>query len=94
VAERNKIQDEQKLLLIQSVSKLQKKLKISPTMEEKMLETENRAAVQPLDKPISVTKVAPVATVPTKSKVTASSDKKSLDRTDVLKDAINKFNKN
>ena len=91
--ERNKKLDVQKQQIIQSVSTLQKKMKISPTLEESMQVTTNSVAVQPLNNLVATAKVTPAAAAPVKAMAVAEPVKKPADRIDVLKDAINKFNK-
>ncbi len=91
--ERNKILDEQKLQIIQSVSKLQKKIKISPTLEESMQVTVNSVAVQPLNNLVAAAKVTPAGAAPAIEMAVTEPEKKPADRINVLKDAINKFNK-
>jgi exosome complex RNA-binding protein Rrp42 (RNase PH superfamily) len=91
--ERNKKLDVQKQQIIQSVSTLQKKMKISPTLEESMPVTINTVAVQPLNNLVATAKVTPAAPAPVKAMAGAEHVTKPADRIEVLKDAINKFNK-
>ncbi|MGV8935199.1 MAG: hypothetical protein ACOH1I_11270 [Gallionellaceae bacterium] len=91
--ERNKKLDVQKQQIIQSVSTLQKKMKISPTLEESMQVTINTVAVQSLNNLVATAKVTPAAPAPVKAMAGAEHVTKPADRIEVLKDAINKFNK-
>lgn len=88
----NKKLDGQELQIIQSVSKLQKKMKISPTLEEQMQVTASSVTVQPSNMPTAAAKVTTPVSAPAKTIAPTSSAEKSVGRIDVLRDAINKFN--
>lgn len=83
-------QDERVSQIIPSVSKLQAKMKISPTLEQQMHQP--LAAFVPAD--ASATPVAfKTAAEPVQAAVLADTEKKPGDRMQVLKESIEKFNK-
>lgn len=90
-AENNK-QDERAAQIIQNVSKLQVKMKISPTLEEQLYQAASAAAVTPL---VVNAASVPVAAVPVAATagVSTGADKKPGAQVQILKEAINKFNK-
>ncbi len=93
-----KKQDERMTLIIQSVSKLQVKMKVSPTLAEQIHPVVSRSMIQPViapavTVPVPVPVPVPAASAPTKSLLPSGAHKKSDDQIDKLKDAINKFNK-
>ena len=87
-----KKQNEQMAKIIQGVSNLQAKMKVSPTLEEQL-----QQPVAPLVLSPAVATVAAVsaksATVPATAAVTTGANKKSGDQGKVLKEAVDKFNK-
>lgn len=96
-----KKQDEQMAKIIQGVSKLQVKMKVSPTLEEQMQQPVASAAVTPL---IATATAAPAlanatavpakaVTAPATAAVTTGTSKKPGTQVQVLKEAIDKFNK-
>ena len=78
-----KKQNERTMQIIQSVSKLQLKVKISPTLEEQMYPPVSSSVVQP----------AIASTAAAKTIVLSGKDNKQGDRMDVLKGAVEKLNK-
>lgn len=88
----NKKQDERVAAIIQNISKLQVKMKISPTLEEQLLQPASASAVTPL---VANAASAPVAAVPVPATaaVSTGADKKPGAQVQILKEAINKFNK-
>lgn len=85
-------QDERAMQIVQSVSKLQVKVKISPTLEEQLLQPASASAVTPL---VANAASAPVAAVPVPATaaISTGADKKPGAQVQILKQAINKFNK-
>jgi len=94
--EARKIQDERTTKIIQNVSKLQSKLKVSPTLEDQL----HQAAIISIVPPVVAVPVVPVkagASVEKNSKpvtasVSASAEKNSAGQMHTLKEAIKKFN--
>jgi hypothetical protein len=92
--ERKKL-DERLAKIIQAISQLQAKAKVSPTLEEQLNQPAAKAAVLP---PSATSIVPAVATAspaapPGKAVVKTSPEKKTGEQATVLKDAIDKFNK-
>lgn len=83
--EANKKRDEQVAAIIQNISKLQVKMKISPTLEEQLQQPASASAVTPF--------VASAAPIPAKADVETGADKQPGAQLQILKEAINKFNK-
>jgi hypothetical protein len=83
-------QDERVTQIIPSVSRLQAKMKISPTLEEQMHQP--AAAVAPADASATTPAVKTTAE-PLKAAVLPAIEKKPGDRMSVLKESIEKFNK-
>jgi DNA-binding protein H-NS len=90
--EENKKQDERLTPVIQSISKLQVKMKISPTLEEQLHQPASAAAATPFAASAVSVPAAAVA-VPAKADVATGADKKPGAQVQILKEAINKFNK-
>ncbi len=89
-------QDERMTLIIQSVSKLQVKMKVTPTLEEQIHPVVRSSVIQPIIAPApaaTAQAAVPTASAPVKAPVLSGVDKKSSSQIDILKDAINKFNK-
>ena len=93
--QKNKVMDEQERQIIRSVSKLQNKMKVSPTLEEELHPIVKGEMVQPAATTTATAVPVPPVTASThiKDKTPAGTDKKTGYRIDALKDAINKFNK-
>jgi len=90
----NKKQDERLIPVIQSISKLQVKMKISPTLEEQLHQPASAAAsAPPLLAASAVSAPAAAVAVPAKADVATGADKKPGAQVQILKEAINKFNK-
>jgi len=83
-------QDERVTQIIPSVSRLQIKMKISPTLEQQMHQAS--VAVAPADAS-ATTAAVNTAAEPAKAAAVASAEKKPGDRMQVLKESIEKFNK-
>ena len=84
--EERKKQDEQLAKIIQNITPLQVKLKISPTLEEQLRQAASAATV--------ATALPVVASsVPAASAVTTTAEKKLSPKVKVMKDAIDKYNK-
>ncbi len=80
----NKKQDDRVTKIIQNVTPLQVKLKISPTLEEQLRQAVTVSAVAP----------AAVSSVPAASAVATTATKQPLPQVKVMKEAIDKYNKN
>lgn len=104
--EERKKQDARMMQIIQSVSKLQVKMKISPTLEEQLHQPVSRSEVTPsvvAVPAVSITSPAATSTVsampgkaasaPAQANVSTGTDKKHGTQVQVLKEAIEKFNK-
>jgi|GEM_PF-6099284 hypothetical protein len=78
--EERKKQEERLAKIVQNITPLQLKLKISPTLEEQLRQT------------VAVSAVMPTATSSTTATVTA--EKKPSSQVQVMKEAIDKYNKN
>ena len=89
----NKKQDERLTPVIQSISKLQVKMKISPTLEEQLHQPASAAAAAPPLAASAVSAPAAAVAVPAKADVATGADKKPGAQAQILKEAINKFNK-
>ena len=89
----NKKQDERLTPVIQSISKLQVKMKISPTLEEQLHQPASAAAAAPPLATSAVSAPAAAVAVPAKADVATGADKKPGAQAQILKEAINKFNK-
>jgi hypothetical protein len=87
----NKKQDERVMKIIQNVTPLQVKLKISPTLEEQLRQAEATSAVAPAIAS-SVTAASAASSVAAASAV--ANAKHSLPQVKVMKEAIEKYNKN
>lgn len=87
-----KKQNEQMATIIQGVSKLQAKMKVSPTLEEQLHQP---VAALVLTPPVATVAAVPAksATVPATAAVITGANKKPGDQGQVLKEAIDKFNK-
>ena len=88
--EERKMQDVRMTQVIQNLSKLQAKMKISPTLDEQMHQP--AAAVAPADASATTPAVKTTAE-PLKAAVLPATEKKPGDRMSVLKESIEKFNK-
>jgi uncharacterized protein YoxC len=80
----NKKQDERVTKIIQNIIPLQVKLKIFPTLEEQLRQAAATSAVPP----------AAASSVPAASAVAATAAKQLLPQVKVMKEAIDKYNKN
>jgi hypothetical protein len=89
----NKKQDERVMKIIQNVTPLQVKLKISPTLEEQLRQAEATSAVAPAIAS-SVTAASAASSVAAASAVANANAKHSLPQVKVMKEAIEKYNKN
>lgn len=91
--ERKKL-DERQAKIIQAISQLQAKAKLSPTLEEQLNQPVAKAAVAP---PAAAPAAAAVTTVPAapsaKVATKTGAEKKPGESATVLKEAIEKFNK-
>jgi len=82
--EERKKQNERVTKIIQNATQLQVKMKITPTLEEQLLQ----AAIASAATPSVASAVAPVAAT-----VSTGADKRPGDKVQAIKDAIEKFNK-
>jgi hypothetical protein len=91
-AEANKKQDEQAVKIIQNITPLQVKLKILPTLEEQLRQAAAASAVVPTAaSAVAATSVA--SAVVAASAVAAPAVKQHLPQVKVMKEAIEKYNK-
>ena len=86
--EKNNHQDEQALKIIQNVSKMQVKMRISPTLEDQLRQPVIASAVGAVP-----ATVAPAAAPVAKAAVPTGNDKKYSPQVQAIKDAIDKLNK-
>jgi hypothetical protein len=90
----NKKQDERAMNIIQNVTPLQVKLKISPTLEEQLRQTAAASAIAPAVAPSVAAASAVAPSVAAASAVAPTNTKQPLPQVKVMKDAIEKYNKN
>lgn len=90
--EQRKKQDEQTTKIIQGVSKLQVKMKVTPTLEEQMRQPVAALVLTPAAATAAPATAKPV-TAPATAAVTTGTKKAPGTQTQVLKEAIDKFNK-
>jgi hypothetical protein len=86
--EKNNNQDEQAIKIIQNVSKMQVKMRISPTLEDQLRQPVIASAVGAVP-----ATVAPAAAPVAKAAVPTGNDKKYSPQVQAIKDAIDKLNK-
>lgn len=84
-----KKQEEQLAKIIQHISQLQLKMKISPTLEEQL----HQPASAPVAAPAAAAEIPAAYSAPVKADESTATGKKTGTQVQILKDAIDKFNK-
>jgi hypothetical protein len=90
----NKKQDERAMKIIQNLTPLQVKLKISPTLEEQLRQAAAASAIAPAVASSVAAASAVASSVAVASAVAPTNTKQTLPQVKVMKEAIEKYNKN